>query len=967
MIARLDKLSRNEDIQRLLEGVSWDIIIVDEAHKLSASVFGNKVEKTRRYKLGELLSKTTRHFLLLTATPHNGNEESFKLFMSLVDPDRFTVNSKYSPDASDVMRRLVKEDLLKFDGTPLFPERIATTISYTLTEAEQDLYEKVTKYVREEFNKADAIMNKAKKVAVGFALTSLQRRLASSPEAIYRSLQRRFDKLHKVYVGLKTEAFETQDYAQTFYLEDPDDDFEDMTEDEQEDLENQMDSATAARTKEELHKELQILDGLVADAESLCKNNSDRKWDEVSKLLQDPQMVRADGQREKIIIFTEHKDTLNYLTDKIRTLLGRPEAVVTISGGMTRDKRKKTEAAFKQDKEVSVLIATDAAGEGINLQRAHFMINYDMPWNPNRIEQRFGRIHRIGQMEICHLWNIVAKNTREGDVFKRLFDKLEQERQNLGGKVFDVLGKLTFEDKPLKDILMEAIRYGEDPVHKNRIHQVVDSSLDKERLVALIKEHALSGEIFDQASVIRVKEEMERMKARKLQPYYIEAFFRSALADAKGTLQPREKGRYELKHVPPVLRDSFIGFGYGRQVLPRYERICFEKDAVSLEGKPEADLIAPGHPLLDAAISYVKKRYSSMVAQGSVLVDHSGKSIKSRLLYTVDLAVRDNLSDGNNPNYVARELSFLELDEDGNTYSAGYAPHLDYDICTDSFQKKQALEKNPWIQQDSENKLKVHALTKMLPGMLQKVKNDREALLDRLSHEVQITLTNEANYCFGKAQEFLDKSKKNKKSEQALLNHHREFQERGEMLVRRLEERLSEIEKERTLVPMTPRFLNVALVVPAEQAQEEGFHEPQPSYEGRKAVEIKAMERVMELERLWGFDPIDVSSENRGYDIESRIPLELQVQYGYAIRCIEVKGKSAENASTVTVTHNEILTALNLKKQFILALVAVDQDKTTTVYCTEAFTKAPQDAIASVNFNTAKLLETAIILYDERI
>lgn len=175
----------------------------------------------------------------------------------------------------------------------------------------------------------------------------------------------------------------------------------------------------------------------------------DRKWEELSKLLQDDSaMFDANGQREKLIIFTEHRDTLNYLADKIRSLLGNEEAVVTIHGGMLRDERRKVEELFKQDIGVRILIATDAAGEGINLQRAHLMINYDLPWNPNRLEQRFGRIHRIGQTEVCHLWNLVANETREGYVFQRLFQKLEEERQSLGGKVFDILGKVTFETAP---------------------------------------------------------------------------------------------------------------------------------------------------------------------------------------------------------------------------------------------------------------------------------------------------------------------------------------------------------------------------------------------------------------------------------------------------------------------------------------------------------------------------------------
>ena len=218
------------------------------------------------------------------------------------------------------------------------------------------------------------------------------------------------------------------------------------------------------------------------------QSGTDRKWDELSRLLQNnTEMFDADGHRRKLVIFTEHRDTLNYLTERIRALIGRPEAVVIIHGGVGREERRKAEEAFKHDKEVEILVATDAAGEGINLQRAHLMVNYDLPWNPNRLEQRFGRIHRIGQTEVCHLWNLVAKDTREGEVYHRLLEKLDEERKALGGQVFDVLGQLTFEDRPLRELLLEAIRYGDKPEVKARLFQVVDQALDREHLRELVE------------------------------------------------------------------------------------------------------------------------------------------------------------------------------------------------------------------------------------------------------------------------------------------------------------------------------------------------------------------------------------------------------------------------------------------------------------------------------------------------
>ena len=467
-IARLDQLSRNDDLKAKLAQTDWDLVVVDEAHKMSASFFGGEIRETKRYKLGKLLSSLTRHFLLMTATPHNGKEEDFQLFLALLDSDRFEGRFRdgvHACDPSDLIRRLVKEDLLKFNGKPLFPERRAHTVQYQLSELESVLYQQVTDYVREEFNRAEALINDGRKGTVGFALTILQRRLASSPEAIYQSLKRRRERLQRRLQeeevrkrGMSAEL----DFGTTINPEDWDDDFEDYSSQERESTEEEVvDQASAAQTIAELQTEIDQLSELENLALRVKQSGKDRKWEELSKLLQDrAEMFDAGGYRRKLVIFTEHRDTLNYLTQRIGTLLGRPEAVVTIHGGMGREERKKAEEAFKQDVSVDVLIATDAAGEGINLQRAHLMVNYDLPWNPNRLEQRFGRIHRIGQTEVCHLWNLVAEETREGDVYLKLLQKLEVEQTALGGKIFDVLGK-AIAGKELRELLIEAIRYGD--------------------------------------------------------------------------------------------------------------------------------------------------------------------------------------------------------------------------------------------------------------------------------------------------------------------------------------------------------------------------------------------------------------------------------------------------------------------------------------------------------------------------
>ena len=553
LIARLDHISRNEELQDKIRQSHWDLVICDEAHKMSASYFGNEVKYTKRYRLGQVLGGLCRHFLLMTATPHNGKETDFQLFLSLLDTDRFEGKYRdgvHQVDVGDLMRRMIKEKLVKFDGTPLFPERRAYTVSYRLSDAEAALYARVTEYVRDEFNRADALENEGRRGTVGFALTILQRRLASSPEAIYQSLCRRRKRLEKrlqeqellrrgnlLGTPASLRHLLDQDNIPDLTVEDLED-LEDAPDAEIEEIEERViDLATAAQTIEELKAEIAILKGLEDEAEAVLRSGRDRKWEELSALLQDnPDMFAPGGVRRKLVLFSEHRDTLNYLIRRIGTLTGAPDSIVCIHGGLAREKRREAASRFTQDPDVHVLVATDAAGEGINLQRAHLMVNYDLPWNPNRLEQRFGRIHRIGQTEVCHLWNMVAGETREGQVLQRLCEKIEAETAALQGQVFDVLGK-AFGERSLRELLLEAVRYGDRPEVRARLTQVVDEAFDHEHLRDLIDERALVHDVMDDRKLQRIREDMERNDAKRLQPHFIQSFFMEAFQRLGGAIR----------------------------------------------------------------------------------------------------------------------------------------------------------------------------------------------------------------------------------------------------------------------------------------------------------------------------------------------------------------------------------------------------------------------------------------------
>ena len=988
VIARLDKLSRNEEVQRKLQGPDcrWDLVVCDEAHKMSATYFGGEIRYTKRYRLGQLLSGLTRHFLLMSATPHNGKEEDFQLFMALIDGDRFEGRFRdgvHVAEVSDLMRRMVKEKLLKFDGTPLFPERIAYTVPYRLSDAEAGLYRAVTDYVREEFNRAEALENDRRAGTVGFALTVLQRRLASSPAAIHQSLRRRRERLESRLRELEVLRRGGQAVI-AFSVTGPEFDSEDV-EDLDEAPENEievaeqevLDQATAARSIVELKAEIEMLRNLEALALGVRQSGTDTKWRELASLLgeifttgghtlrvAEPDVPYGAGEIprptsspwQKLVVFTEHRDTLSYLHGRITTLLGREGSVVLIHGGMGREERLKAQEAFRHDPQVQVLLATDAAGEGINLQRAHLMVNYDLPWNPNRLEQRFGRIHRIGQTAVCHLWNLVADETREGDVYRKLLEKLEQARKALGGQVFDVLGKLHFEGRPLRELLVEAIRYGEQPEVRARLTTAVDDALDRGRLQDLLEDRALAHDAMDSSRVRRIREDMVRAEARRLQPHYVESFFREAFQRLGGAAKQREARRYEITHVPALVRSRDRLTGIGEPVLPRYERIAFEKSLVAPQGQPLAAFVCPGHPLLDAVLDLTLERDRDLLKRGAVLVDERDEGNKPRVLFYLEHAIQDaTRTRSGNRKVISKRMLYVELDADGVTRHVHYAPYLDYRPLDNDEPGLASILDRPecaWIDRDLEKKAEGYAVANVVPEHLREVRTFRHALIAKTEAAVKDRLTKEINYWDHRAEEL-------KLQEQAGRTATRlnsgEARKRADMLQTRLRQRLEELKLEAQISPLPPVVLGGLLVVPMGLVRDVGGPEPVSPRTAVDTQESAARARsiIMETERNLGFDPTDREFENLGYDIESRVPGTGKLRF------IEVKGR-VSGASTITVTRNEILYSLNKPEDFILGIVEFRDDGGYRVrYVRRPFHREPDFGVTSVNYDFAELLARA--------
>jgi len=989
-IARLDKLSRSEEIQQKLSApdCQYDLIVCDEAHKMSATFFGGEVKYTGRYKLGQLLSGLTRHFLLMSATPHNGKEEDFQLFMALLDGDRFEGKFRdgvHKAEVADLMRRMVKEDLLKFDGKPLFPERIAYTVRYVLSELEARLYKEVTDYVRQEFNRADALKNN-KKVTVGFALTILQRRLASSPEAIYQSLHRRRERLESRYRELELlqrggAVPAPAVLGRELSLDDLDD-LDEAPEDEAEAAEGEVfDQATAAATMAELKIEIGTLTRLEALAADVRRSGEDAKWKQLSQLLGELFSIHGNvssvgeptlpyageipkpvgSPHQKLVLFTEHRDTLNYLAARIGSLLGRQRAVVQIHGGLGREERKKAQESFLHDPEVQVLLATDAAGEGINLQRAHLMVNYDLPWNPNRLEQRFGRIHRIGQTEVCHLWNLVAHETREGDVYTRLLEKLELARKALGGKVFDVLGQIQFDGAGLRDLLIQAIRYGDQPEVRDYLNRAIDNSVDQKRLGELLDDKALAHDVMDSSRVAQVREDMERADAARLQPHYIESFFMEAFRQLGGTARQREPRRYEITNVPAPIRHRDRQIGSGAPVLGRYERIAFEKDLLNPPGVPQAKFVCPGNSLLDAVLDITLERSRDLLKRGTILVDERDLGTTPRVMVFLEHGIQDaSLLPSGERRTISKRMLYVELDADGAAKQLQYAPYLDYRPLADGEPTLAELFARPecaWITRGIEQQAQTYAITTVVPQHKAEVTARRGAWVEKTTAAVKDRLTKEINHWDHRAEMLKGQEQAGKAG--ARLNSG-EARRRADDLQARLQKRLAELAREGQISTLPPSVLGGVMVVPLGLIRAmTGYVAPhnQPAAPVDTQVSAaRARDVVMAVERSLGFDPTDREFEKLGYDIESK------VGHSGKLRFIEVKGR-VSGADDITVTKNEILTSFNKPDEFILAMVEFLDDTTHRVH----YLRRPFDRSgittdfngSTVNFPFAELLARA--------
>lgn len=455
----------------------------------------------------------------------------------------------------------------------------------------------------------------------------------------------------------------------------------------------------------------------------------------------------------------------------------------------------------------------------------------------------------------------------------------------------------------------------------------------------------------DSTRVREIREEMERIEARRLQPHFICSFFLEAFKLLGGSIQEREPKRFEIKHVPAVIRNRDRLIGYGEPVLPRYERICFEKELINPPGKPLAAFVCPGHPLLDAVIDLTLERYRTLLKQGAIFADDSDPEEDIKALFYLEHSIQDARTDRNGQRrVVSRQVQFVKIDERGNPRNAGHAPYLDYRPLTP---EEQSLVQNLLVEKefrnDLETKANTYAITSIVPKHFQEVKKRKEEIITRIIAAVKGRLTKEINYWDHRAEELKAQELAGKIN--AKINSGK-ARARADELEARLQKRLAELEEERQLSPLPPVIIGGALIIPKgllDRLKGERKEVPETFSRETRRVEQMAMQAVMAAEQALNYVPRDVSCENCGYDIESSIPGTGKLRF------IEVKGR-VKGASTVTITKNEILTAFNKPDDFILALVEVDIERTIPRYIRRPFQREPDFGVTSVNYDLSEML-----------
>ncbi|OQB28659.1 MAG: ATP-dependent helicase HepA [Euryarchaeota archaeon ADurb.Bin190] len=908
IVTSLPWVAHIEDAKESLLRSYWDLIIIDEAHKMSAYSLDNK---TLAYQLGEALSDRTDHFLMMTATPHKGDPKNFSLFLRLLDKDVYadvkSLEEAMRRRIAPFYLRRVKEALVTFPdpdtgkAKSLFTRRLVQTIEFEIDSDEWDLYNSLTEYVEEQSIKA-AQDDSARGRALGFTMAMLQRRFASSIYALRRSLERMRDKREKI---LEDPESYRQQQMQKRYPED----FDELPEDEQQKILDELEGTVASIDPEALRDEIRQLNKLVEQARFLEQREVESKLKKLKEVLTDKGIFR--DPKMKLLLFTEHKDTLDYLAGdgKDGRPLGRLRewglAVTQIHGGMkigdrdTTGTRIHSEREFRE--EAQVLAATEAAGEGINLQFCWFMINYDIPWNPMRLEQRMGRIHRYGQEKDCLIFNFVSTNTREGRVLQKLFERIEKIERDLDpnntGKVFNVLGDVlpsNLLERMLRD--MYARSQTEEAI-KNRIVE----DIDVERF-RRITNSTLEGLAKKELNLSAIVGRSEEAKERRLVPEVIEDFFIRA-APLSGISLKESKGRlhrYGPIRVPHPLRSlgSEQEGRYGK-LGREYGRVVFDKALLASDST--AEWVTPGHPLFEAVRVYTLGAVEEDLRKGAVFYDLHSKE-PSRL-DAFSAAVKDGRD-----NCIHRCIFVVQTEMSGDITIR--QPTIFLDLIA----SRERAEIPDGGHLPRRQELERFLFEMALLPFLQDVGSQREKEIEAIERHMEISLGELIVRQQMILSELVERQQAGE-TVQPVAASIKSADDRLNDLIERQERRRRELEQERNLTISEIQHQGSAWVLPHPERRSPGMA---PMVQDEE-IERIAVQAVIAHEEARGWRVESVEQESRGFDLISRRPHPEDLQTAVEVRFIEVKGRAG--VGEIALSSNEFRTAERLKDDYWLYVV----------------------------------------------
>lgn len=880
LIVSIDFL-RQEDVLNVVKETSWDMIVVDEAHKLSAFDYGNKRYLSKRYKALEVLASRCDHVLLLTATPHRGRKDTFKNLLQILDEDIFSTDTLVTSRIRNLVEsgvnkffiRRLKEEMKDWDGNPLFKSRYTKTVMYELTPQEKKLYDDVTDYLQKERSEAKKDSN----IFVSLALMVMQRRLTSSIYAIMKTLNNRYNALKSLLDELSSNPNLWKQKVITDLDIDNIEDFDELNDQERDSLENILSDPkkfrlfTTAKSIGDIKLETEKVKNLLDLAESLYHSNTEeKKFQKLSELLQNQGVLDSS---EKLVIFTEHKDTLDYLEKKLKN---NGYLVETIYGGMNVDERRSAQIAFSRQSQI--LIATDAAGEGINLQFCRLLINWDIPWNPNRLEQRMGRIHRYGQKQDVLVFNMVAQNTREGKVLERILSKLDVIREQMGDdRVYDVISDI-FEGVDLDDIINSTF---------NGISTAFDTAiaeqLTKDKVEEKIKQQK-EQLVYTSVDYKEARELKDDSDQRRLQPIYIKLFFEKAFQELGGEYTELDNSIYRIDKMPDLLIRELKGRLYFFTDA-NYPLLCFDKRVFLEYNSPgyinHIQYINPGNIFFDSLIDAVISKFKEDLLKGTILISPDDKKdyfaffIKSQIIDSRP-AIMNNIADEH----------LMLVHGNGSDEFKITSPAKLIDLHAPKSFTKKIDPVNPITNEEVTQWCFQNFTRQQFEKAKHRIWKDislRKAYLEESFTNLIVELTSEIN-------ELQNKLLYGDSSVQEKIN---KINLKISDLKLKKKYRIEQMNLLLDLNMKPPEVLGCAYVIPLNAVEYESHYGMSRDDE----VEAIAMQVACDFERINGWNPEDVSEENIGFDIRSTNSAGIK-------RYIEVKGRSSTGG--VMLSENEM-------------------------------------------------------------